>query len=221
MFAIAGLVVLLYQVWIHTEHVGKLGWFDRIFSSPSNHRVHHAVNDAYIDKNYGGMLIIWDRIFGTFAEEGEEKCVYGTRPQLNSWDPVRANLVVYWKLLKGAWHAKRWQDRLRIWFMPPGWAPEGESAPERFDPSKVATYDPPMKKPVLLFGCVQFFLLLGASAAFLWYMDELPFRVSAVFVACILAGLWATGLCMQGSMSIGRALFVDALAIFAALLVAS
>ena len=67
-FALAGLIVLLYQFWIHTEHIGKLGWFDRLFSSPSNHRVHHAINPQYINKNYGGMLVIWDRLFGTFAE---------------------------------------------------------------------------------------------------------------------------------------------------------
>jgi alkylglycerol monooxygenase len=77
-FGIVALVDLLYQFWVHTEHVGKLGWFDRWFCSPSNHRVHHAVNDRYVDRNYGGVLIIWDRIFGSFKEE-DEKCVYGTR----------------------------------------------------------------------------------------------------------------------------------------------
>jgi alkylglycerol monooxygenase len=90
-FGIAGLIVLVYQFWIHTEHIGKLGWFDRVFSSPSNHRVHHAVNDGYVDRNYGGMLVVWDRMFGTFAEENE-RCVYGTRKALASFDPVRAIL---------------------------------------------------------------------------------------------------------------------------------
>ncbi len=75
-FAVIGLVDLLYQFWIHTELVGKLGWYDRVFASPSNHRVHHAVNRKYLDKNYGGILIVWDRLFGTFIEE-DEACVYG------------------------------------------------------------------------------------------------------------------------------------------------
>jgi sterol desaturase/sphingolipid hydroxylase (fatty acid hydroxylase superfamily) len=83
-FGIVYLIDLLYQFWVHTEHVPKLGWFDRVFCSPSNHRVHHAVNDPYVDKNYGGVLILWDRLFGTFREE-EEPCVYGTRSPLNSW----------------------------------------------------------------------------------------------------------------------------------------
>src|SRR3989344_1087552 len=79
-FGVVALIDLLYQFWVHTEQVGKLGWFDRWFCSPSNHRVHHAVNDAYMDKNYGGILILWDRVFGTFKDEDDqEKCVYGTR----------------------------------------------------------------------------------------------------------------------------------------------
>ena len=81
MFAVAAVVDLLYQYWIHTELVGKLGWFDRWFASPSNHRVHHAVNDRYIDRNYGGIFMVWDRLFGTFVEE-TERCVYGTRSPL-------------------------------------------------------------------------------------------------------------------------------------------
>jgi sterol desaturase/sphingolipid hydroxylase (fatty acid hydroxylase superfamily) len=68
-FAAAALIDLLYQYWIHTEHVGRLGWLDHVLATPSNHRVHHAVNDGYIDRNYGGILIVWDRLFGSFVEE--------------------------------------------------------------------------------------------------------------------------------------------------------
>jgi alkylglycerol monooxygenase len=218
--ALTGLAVLLYQVWIHTEHIGKLGWFDRIFSSPSNHRVHHAVNDAYIDKNYGGMLIIWDRLFGTYAEEGEEKCVYGTRPPLESWDPIWANLIVYRNLIRDAWRMK-WPDKLRIWFMPPGWKPANfakryPALP--FDITAIKTFDPPLSKNQLWFGCIQFILLLAASATLLWQMGNLPFRTSAVLVVAISAGLWVTGRNLQGSMSIRRALLVDALLCTAAIL---
>jgi hypothetical protein len=75
-FVVAAIVDLLYQYWIHTEQVGKLGWFDRWFASPSNHRVDHAVNDRYLDRNYGGILVVWDRMFGSFAEEDDaEPCV--------------------------------------------------------------------------------------------------------------------------------------------------
>jgi sterol desaturase/sphingolipid hydroxylase (fatty acid hydroxylase superfamily) len=78
MFAVAAIVDLLYQYWIHTEVIGKLGWFDRWFASPSNHRVHHAVNDRYIDRNYGGIFMAWDHLFGTFVDESE-RCVRHAR----------------------------------------------------------------------------------------------------------------------------------------------
>jgi hypothetical protein len=102
-FVVAAIVDLLYQYWIHTEQVGKLGWFDRWFASPSNHRVHHAVNDQYLDRNYGGIFMAWDRMFGTFVEE-DEKC--GTAPRPPSPGSA-SNLEV--RGLARAWQAARRQ----------------------------------------------------------------------------------------------------------------
>src|SRR3989344_2372872 len=131
-FGVVALIDLLYQFWVHTEQVGKLGWFDRWFCSPSNHRVHHAVNDAYLDKNYGGILILWDRVFGTFKDEDDqEKCVYGTRGLLNSWDPLWANAQVYAGLAHDSWHARSWLDKLKVWVKPPGWGQPPGLAPRR------------------------------------------------------------------------------------------
>ena len=114
-FAVVALIDLLYQFWVHTEVIDKLGWFDRVFCSPSNHRAHHAVNDRYLDHNYGGILILWDRLFGTFVEESEEDPpVYGTRAPLQSWNPLWANAEVYWAMLKDAWHADSWMDKARV-----------------------------------------------------------------------------------------------------------
>ena len=93
-FVAVGLIDLLYQFWIHTELIGKLGWFDLVFASPSNHRVHHGVNEQYLDKNYGGILILWDRLFGTFEEE-VEKPVFGVRGGLGTFDPLWANVSYY------------------------------------------------------------------------------------------------------------------------------
>src|SRR5260370_32831285 len=90
-FVVVGLIDLLYQFWIHPELIGKLGWFDRVFASPSNHRVHHGVNEQYLDKNYGGILILWDRLFGTFIEEGETP-VYGVRGGVGTVDPILADV---------------------------------------------------------------------------------------------------------------------------------
>jgi len=89
MFAIVGLIDLLYQFWIHTREIGSLGWFDKIFASPSNHRVHHGQNDYCIDRNYGGVLMIWDHMFGTFVDERpDEEIVYGIRGALKTFNPV-------------------------------------------------------------------------------------------------------------------------------------
>ena len=111
-FLVLSLIDLLYQFWIHTEQIGSLGVFDRIFASPSNHRVHHAVNDLYVDRNYGGILILWDRLFGSFQPELPTlPPVYGTRDPLRSWNPLWANVHSYWTLLRGSWRARRWSDR--------------------------------------------------------------------------------------------------------------
>lgn len=109
----------------HTELIPKLWrWIEFIFTTPSHHRVHHGINFAYLDKNFGEFLIIWDRIFGTYAEE-EEKVVYGMYNPPNSWNPIVINFHYYRLLWKDALAAPRWLDKIRIWFMPLGWRPEG------------------------------------------------------------------------------------------------
>jgi sterol desaturase/sphingolipid hydroxylase (fatty acid hydroxylase superfamily) len=120
-FVIIALVSALYQFWSHTRLVGKLGWADRIFVTPSNHRCHHGRNDYCIDKNYGGTLIIWDRIFGTYTEErDDEPVVYGTLTPLNSWNPVWGNFKNYTTLWRDMRDAKSWREKLYIVFAPPG-----------------------------------------------------------------------------------------------------
>ena len=117
----AALIDLLYQYWVHTELVGKLGWFDRVFCSPSNHRVHHGQNDYCIDKNYGGILILWDRWFGTFEEErDEEKVTFGIRSPLASFNPVWGNLHYYAELWRQSCAARGWRSKAGVWLAPPG-----------------------------------------------------------------------------------------------------
>ncbi len=119
---------LLYQFWVHSRHIPKLGWYENWFVTPSNHRVHHAINDQYIDKNYGGVFIIWDRMFGTFQEEQAEiPCVYGIRKPLSSWNPVWTNLHHYALLMKDTWYTKRWSDKVGLWFAKTGWRPQDVS----------------------------------------------------------------------------------------------
>ncbi len=213
-FVVVGLVDLLYQFWVHTEQVGRLGWFDRWFCSPSNHRVHHAVNDSYLDKNYGGILIVWDRLFGTFKDEDpREKCVYGTRGLLNSWDPLWANAQVYAGLLHDSWHARRWADKLRVWLKAPGWRPTdvAQRFPKpAFNLHDMPLFDPPLSAPLRWFAGVQFVLLLAGVAAFLWQADSAPLATNAVWFATLLACQWALGAAMQGRIGMGLALMIEA-----------
>lgn len=212
-FAVVALIDLLYQFWVHTEQVGRLGWFDRWFCSPSNHRVHHAVNDAYLDKNYGGILILWDRMFGTFKDEdAQEKCVYGTRGLLNSWDPLWANAQVYAGLAHDSWHARSWADKLRVWIKPPGWRPAdvAERFPKpAFSMAQMQLYHPPMSRAVQRFALVQFALLLTGVAAFLWQADAVPLAHSAVWFAVLLVSQWALGAVMQGRIGMLMALILQ------------
>ena len=214
-FGVVVLVDLLYQFWVHTEHVPKLGWFDRWFCSPSNHRVHHAVNDQYLDKNYGGVLIIWDRLFGSFREE-DEKCVYGTRSPLNSWDPLWSNAEVYWALAKDSWHATNWGDKLRVWFKPPGWRPPDLAARfprPAFEISRVQRYHPPLSRGMVWFGALQFLLLLQGVALFLWSADSLPGAQAAIWLGVLTAGLWAVGAALQGRITLTEVLLIEAAAL--------
>ena len=211
-FGVVALIDLLYQFWVHTEHVPKLGWFDRWFCSPSNHRVHHAVNDCYLDRNYGGMLVVWDRMFGSFQEEGE-KCVYGTRAPLNSWDPLWSNAEVYWALARDSWHARSWADKVRVWFKPPGWRPADVAArfpKPPFDLQKVERFHPPLTRAMAWFAGVQFAAILGGVALFLWHADQLPLAQAVVWLLALSASLWAVGVAMQGRLSVLEVVVVQA-----------
>lgn len=115
---------LFAQFWYHTRHIGKMGFLEHIIVTPSHHRVHHAINPEYLDKNHGQIFIFWDKLFGTFQEElPEVPPVYGITRPVRTWNPIRINFMHLWLLIKDAWRAGSWRDKLRIWFMPTGWRP--------------------------------------------------------------------------------------------------
>ena len=124
-FAVLGPIHLFMQFWYHTRLINKMGWLEKFLVTPSHHRVHHAINSKYMDKNYGQILIVWDKLFGTFqAELEEEKPVFGIIRPANTWNPIIINYKHTWQLLKDAYFAKAWKDKIRIWFMPTGWRPK-------------------------------------------------------------------------------------------------
>lgn len=127
-FAVLGPIHLFMQLWYHTQLIGSLGVLEYVFVTPSHHRVHHAINDEYIDKNYGQILIIWDKIFGTFQQElGTVPPIYGTLNQAKTWNPIIINYKYFFQLLRDAWRAQKLIDKVKIWFMPTGWRPEDVS----------------------------------------------------------------------------------------------
>ncbi|MDH3265559.1 MAG: sterol desaturase family protein [Gammaproteobacteria bacterium] len=195
---------LIYQFWVHTRLVGRLGMLDYILVTPSNHRVHHAQNERYIDKNYGGMLIIWDRLFGTFEDErDDEAVVFGVRKPLANWNPFWANLQVYDYLLFDARKAQRLQDKLSIWFRRTGWRPADVAARYPKPASDLATfakYDPPIKPSLQRYILAQF----GVAVATLFVIASIYAHsgLQAALLPCVL--LWAQ-LFTHGLLSEGRA----------------
>ncbi|MEP6583045.1 MAG: sterol desaturase family protein [Ginsengibacter sp.] len=122
--AVVAPIQLFAQFWYHTQHINKMGWLEKIIVTPSHHRVHHAINPLYIDKNFSQIFIIWDKIFGTYQEElSDVTPVYGITRPVRTWNPVKINFLHLWLLIKDAWNAKAGKDKLRIWFMPLGWRP--------------------------------------------------------------------------------------------------
>jgi len=200
-FGVVALIDLLYQFWVHTQQVGKLGWFDRWFCSPSNHRAHHAVNERYLDKNYGGILILWDRMFGTFVEEDDrDPVVYGTRAPLRSFNPLWANLQVYRDLWLDSCRAQSWADKLRVWFKPPGWRPADVAArwpKPAFDIAAVQRFDPPLPRVNAVLACVLFIAALAALGLFLWHVHRLSLGQQLAGSVVLVAALWAIGALTQ------------------------
>lgn len=127
---------LFAQFWYHTRHINKMGLLEKIIVTPSHHRVHHAINPEYLDKNFSQIFIVWDKLFGTFQEELQEKPpVYGITRPVETWNPIKINFQHIWLLIKDAWRARRWQDKFRIWLAPLGWRPPDVA--ERFPVKKI------------------------------------------------------------------------------------
>ena len=179
----------LYQFWIHTRLIGKLGPLEWVLNTPSHHRVHHGRNPKYLDKNHAGTLIIWDRMFGTFQEE-EEEPVYGIVRPLASWNPLWANVHEYVELWQTARQAPYWTDKLKIWFMPPGWQPRGlpEHPPTpEVRAEGVVKYDTRLPRGLAVYVSVHFALALVLAVGVM--VDEQSSRLWLLGPATL--SIWA------------------------------
>jgi alkylglycerol monooxygenase len=153
---------LFLQYWYHTRLIGRMGWLEYLIVTPSQHRVHHAINPVYMDRNYGQVFNIWDRMFGTFQPELEsDPPVYGVKRPVRTWNPLKINFQHFWLLFKDAVRTRSWWDKTRIWFMPTGWRPADVA--EQYpvfavsDVFQMKKYDPPASRALKAWSWVQLF----------------------------------------------------------------
>jgi len=208
---------LIYQFWVHTEHVPKLGPIEWLFVTPSNHRVHHARNKIYVDRNYGGVFILWDRIFGSFQEElAEEAAVFGLRKPLNSWNPIWANVHVYWRLSQDFISIPGIANKLKVLFKPPGWRADNQQGNCKLDiePADLtARFDPAISTFSLVYTFVQFLFIIVLSLAVLLGAASLSyplisFAVVYLFFSFFVQGAWLEGREFALTLEILRLVFL-------------
>ena len=173
----------LYQFWIHTELVGKLGPLERVVNTPSAHRVHHATNPRYLDRNYGATLIVWDRLFGTYAEE-RERPAYGITKPLASFDPLFAQVHYWLELWRMARATPRWADKVRVWFAHPGWRPPGVPGPARAP--RAGKYDPRLGRAAGAYVAANLVAAVTGTFALLLFQGALGPAERAVAVVLVL-----------------------------------
>lgn len=174
---------LFAQFWYHTRLIDRMGIFEHILVTPSHHRVHHAINDIYMDRNYSQVFILWDKWFGTFQEElKEEVPVYGVKKQVNTWNPFLINFQHLWIILKDAWNTKSWIDKVKVFWMPTGWRPADVASVNPIaytvHPEDQIKYDTYGSTAMHLWIWFQFLLTM----ALMLYMFQSIADVSFVFI---------------------------------------
>jgi len=198
-FVLMSGLVTVYQFWIHTETIDKLGPLEYIFNTPSHHRVHHGRNPKYIDKNHAGVFIIWDKMFGTFQKE-EEKPTYGITKQTASWNPVWVNLQHYAEMAKGIKHMRGFGNKWHYLFNKPGWQPAELGGPMAVPEVNTLTdkkYNRQVSGPLSLYALIQYFIILGATALFLFNATALHTTHQLCAVGLIIFAVTACGVILE------------------------
>ncbi len=211
--AILAPIHLFAQFWYHTRHIGKMGWLEYIIVTPSQHRVHHAINPEYIDKNLGQVLCIWDRWFGTFQEELDDvPPQYGVLKPAATWNPIHINFQHVWRLIQDAWHTNSWNDKFRIWFMPTGWRPEDvqEKYPRPIieDVYHFRRYSTPSSKLLKGYSLFQLIFTLILLLFMFYNYGEIGFDGLLLFGAFIFLGIYGyTSLMDRSKYAVGIEVF--------------
>jgi alkylglycerol monooxygenase len=211
MFVTMSTLNTLYQFWIHTRTVKTLGPLEWIINTPSHHRVHHGSNPKYLDKNYAGVLIIWDRMFGTFQQE-EEEPVYGTVKPLASFNPLWANVEYYVEIARIVRGASTLGEKIYAVIAPPEWRPRAMGGKVAIPDASRATqhkYDAPAPRGLAAYVAVNFAIVAGASGLLLGELASAPIVITAAVGAYVVASLTAWGALFEGrrwglALEVGR-----------------
>ena len=200
---ILGPLHLFGQFWYHTRHIGKLGWLEYILVTPSQHRVHHAINKEYIDKNLAAIFCVWDRAFGTFQEELDDvPCVYGTLKPVQTWNPLLINFQHLSYLIEDAWHTKNIGDKFKIWFMPTGWRPKDiiDKIPRKIVKNVYAQekYKPKYSLLHKVFVSFHFLILNIVLYIFLSSFGDLTFADKMAYLILIFSTIFSFSSIMDG-----------------------
>ena len=189
---------LVYQFWVHTEHIGHLGFLEKIFITPMNHGIHHAKNKEYIDANYGGVFIIWDRMFGTYtARMPDVEPVYGTVSALQSWNPIWANFQIFTTMVKDTIKTKKYSDKVKVWFSKTYWRPE--DCIETKDPKEFyVKFNPVITNDIKVFSFLQLLFTSIVSGSVLFFFAEYNYNEIIVFGLAITLFSSMTGLLLEG-----------------------
>ena len=195
-FAVLAPIHLFMQFWYHTRLIDKMGWLEKIIVTPSHHRVHHAINPQYIDKNYGQILIIWDKMFGSFQPELDSvEPVYGILRPVKTWNPVIINYKHLWQLIQDAFYAERIWDKIRIWFMPTGWRPEDVALKYPIytieDPSRQEKYDTNISKSFIIWSFIQLNIAVTLMFHFFTVIPQQTMAMNYCYAALLMVHIFS------------------------------
>ena len=184
------------QFWYHTRLIKRMGFLEYIIVTPSHHRVHHAINDEYLDKNFSEIFIVWDKLFGTFQEELEEvPPVYGTKRPAGTWNPILINFMHLWSIIQDAWRTRSWWDKARIWFMPTGWRPAdvAEQYPIAYykHASEQRKYDSQASAALQWWSGAQLIISLLLMYHFMFEIAELSIAQIVVYGSFLMVSIFA------------------------------
>jgi len=201
-FATVLLLNKFFQFWIHTRAISYVPFIEGILNTPSAHRVHHAVNSIYIDKNFGGFIMLWDKLFGTWEiEYADQPCVFGVHKPYRSWNPLFAHIDWWATLWKDAVQTQKWSDKIKLWFMPTGWRPADvkQSIPwESVKVDRYQKYDPKVSIWRKIAAVGAFCLTLPLISHLLYEQFNLPLLDKAGISLAILVCLYLCGYFLNG-----------------------